>query len=195
MTVQPKEENKMTPAQYLEMERSSLDIRHEFFNGEIFAMVGAKINHIRINVNLTGELRNKFKEENSSCEVLPNDMRVKIETGYVYPDIAISCGDAKFEDNAFDTLINPVVIMEILSESTEAFDRGKKFAYYRTISTLQEYLLVSQDEYHVEQYIRREYGKWEYCSYKGADQILKIKSINCELPLSEIYWGIQFESS
>ncbi|WP_321492103.1 Uma2 family endonuclease [uncultured Desulfobacter sp.] len=195
MTVQPKEENKMTPAQYLEMERSSLDIRHEFFNGEIFAMVGAKINHIRINVNLTGELRNKFKEENSSCEVLPNDMRVKIETGYVYPDIAISCGDAKFEDNAFDTLTNPVVIMEILSESTEAFDRGKKFAYYRTISTLQEYLLVSQDEYHVEQYIRREYGKWEYCSYKGADQILKIKSINCELPLSEIYWGIQFELS
>lgn len=194
MTAQPQEKNNMTPDEYLAMERSSLDIKHEFFNGEIFAMVGAKINHIRINANLTGELRNKFKGNNSTCEVLPNDMRVKIETGYVYPDIAISCGDAKFEDNKFDTLTNPIVIMEILSDSTEAFDRGKKFAYYRTIPTLQAYILVSQDEYHVEQYIRRNNGKWEYCSYKGADQILKIESVNCELPLSEIYWGIKFES-
>jgi len=194
MIAHPKEENNMTPAEYLARERSSLDLKYEFFNGEIFAMVGAKINHIRINANLTGELRNKFKGDNSTCEVLSNDMRVKIETGYVYPDIVICCGDAEFEDNKFDTLTNPVVIMEILSDSTEAFDRGKKFAYYRTISTLQEYILVSQDEYHVEQYIHRNNGKWEYCSYKGADQILKIDSVNYELPLSEIYWGIKFES-
>ncbi|WP_035237983.1 Uma2 family endonuclease [Desulfobacter vibrioformis] len=194
MIAHPQEENNMTPAEYLARERSSLDLKHEFFNGEIFAMVGAKIDHIRINANLTGELRNKFKGDNSTCEVLSNDMRVKIETGYVYPDIVICCGDAEFEDNKFDTLTNPVVIMEILSDSTEAFDRGKKFAYYRTIPTLQEYILVSQDEYHVEQYIRRNNGKWEYCSYKGADQILKIESVNYELPLSEIYWGIKFES-
>ncbi|WP_020588798.1 Uma2 family endonuclease [Desulfobacter curvatus] len=190
MTAQPQDKNNMTPAEYLAMERGSLDIKHEFFDGEIFAMVGAKINHVRINANLTGELRNHFKGNKSPCEVLPNDMRVKIENGYVYPDIVISCGEVKFEDNEFDTLINPVVIMEILSDSTEAFDRGKKFAYYRAISTLQEYLLVSQDEYHVEQFIRRDNGKWEYCSYKGIDQALKIESVNCELPLSEIYWGV-----
>lgn len=188
MTAQPQEKNNLTPAEYLAMERSSLDIKHEFFDGELFAMVGAKINHIRINANLTGELRNKFKSNKSSCEVLPNDMRVKIENGYVYPDIVISCGDPKFEDNEFDTLTNPIVIMEILSDSTEAFDRGKKFAFYRAIPTLQAYILVSQDEYHVEQFIRRDNGKWEYCSIKGIDQILKIESVNCELPLSEIYW-------
>ena len=193
MTARPQEKNKMTPAEYLAMERSSLNIKHEFFNGEMFAMVGAKINHIRINANLTGELRNIFKGNKSTCEVLPNDMRVKIEDGYVYPDIVISCGDAEFEDNEFDTLTNPVVIMEILSDSTEAFDRGKKFAYYRATPTLQEYILVSQDEYHVEQFIRCDHGKWEYCSYKGIDQTLKVASVNCELPLSEIYWDIKFE--
>ena len=194
MTARPQEKNNMTPAGYLAMERNSLDIKYEFLDGEIFAMVGAKINHIRINANLTGELRNKFKGNKSTCEVLSSDMRVKIEDGYVYPDIVISCGDAKFEDNEFDTLTNPVVIMEILSDSTEAFDRGKKFAFYRAIPTLQAYILVSQDEYHVEQFIRRDNGKWEYCSYKGINQILKVASVNCELPLSEIYWDIKFKS-
>ena len=163
MTAQP-HKRKMTPEEYLALERSSLDIKHEFFNGEIFAMVGAKINHVRINANLTGELRNQFKGNKSTCEVLPNDMRVKIETGYVYPDIAISCGDAEFEDNEFDTLTNPVVIIEILSDSTEAFDRGKKFAYYRAIPTLKEYILVSQNECHVEQYICIDDG-WKYRFY------------------------------
>nr|WP_306464077.1 Uma2 family endonuclease [Desulfobacter hydrogenophilus] len=108
--------------------------------------------------------------------------------------IFIHCGDAKFEDSEFDTLINPVVIMEILSDSTGAFDRGKKFTYYRTIPTLREDILVSQDEYHVEQYIRSDEGKWEYHSYEGANQVLKMESVNCELPLYEIYWDIEFES-
>jgi Uma2 family endonuclease len=118
-------------------------------------------------------------------------MRVKIAENYVYPDIVIYCGDAEFEDNEFDTLTNPMIIMEILSESTEAFDRGKKFAYYRKIPTLQEYILISQTEYHVEQYIRSDDSKWEYRSYEGAGQILKMESVQCELPLSEIYWDIK----
>nr|WP_320015115.1 Uma2 family endonuclease [uncultured Desulfobacter sp.] len=193
MTPQPQEKKNITPAEYLAMERVSLDIKHEFFDGEIFAMVGAKINHVRINANLTREIGNKFKAGKSPCEVLSNDMRVKIETGYVYPDIVIHCGDAAFEDNEFDTLTNPVVIIEILSDSTEAFDRGKKFAYYRAISTLQEYILVSQEEYLVEQFKRSDAGKWEYRSYEDADHILKMESINCELPLSEIYWDVEFK--
>ena len=127
MTVKRQKKNKMTPGEYLALERSSLDIKHEFFDGDVFAMVGAGINHNRININLAGELRNRFKADNSPCEVLSNDMRVKIENNYTYPDIVIFCGDAQFEDNKFDTLTNPVIIIEILSDSTEAFDRGDKF--------------------------------------------------------------------
>ncbi|HKL82781.1 MAG TPA: Uma2 family endonuclease [Desulfobacter sp.] len=190
MTAKPQEQ--MTPAEYLELERSSLDIKHEFFNGEIFAMVGAGRNHVRINANLARKIGNKFEADNSPCEVWPNDMRVKIATGYVYPDIAISCGDPEFEDNEFDTLTNPVVIIEVLSSSTEAFDRGKKFTYYQDIPTLQEYILVSPDEYLIEKFIRRE-NKWEYYSYKSKDQNLKIESVDHELLISEIYYNVNFE--
>ena len=193
MTAQPQDKNKMTPGQYLAFERSALDVKYEFFDGEAFAMVGAGKNHNRINVNLTVELGGKFKADKSSCNLFSNDMRVKIAENYVYPDIVIYCGDAEFEDNEFDTLTNPVIIMEILSESTEAFDRGKKFAYYRKIPTLQEYILISQTEYHVEQYIRSDDSKWEYRSYEGAGQILKMESVQCELPLSEIYWDIELD--
>ena len=91
-------------------------------------------------------------------------------------------------------MINPVVIMEVLSDSTEAFDRGKKFVYYQAIPTLQEYILVFQHEYFIEQFTRKDSGKWEYGSYKGTNQVLKMESVQCELPLSEIYWDIEFES-
>ncbi len=193
MTAQPQEKNKMTPREYLTRERSSFDIKHEFFNGEIFAMVGAGRNHNRINVNLTRELGNDFKANQFACDLFSNDMRVKIEDSYAYPDIVIFCGDAKFEDNEFDTLTNPVIIMEILSDSTEAFDRGDKFAYYRVIPTLKEYILISQKKIRVEQFILRDDNKWEYRSYEGTNLVLNMESIQCELPLSEIYLNVKFE--
>ena len=193
MTAQPQEKNKMTPREYLTRERSSFDIKHEFFNGEIFAMVGAGRNHNRINVNLTRELGNDFKANQFACDLFSNDMRVKIEDSYAYPDIVIFCGDAKFEDNEFDTLTNPVIIMEILSDSTEAFDRGDKFAYYRAIPTLKEYILISQKKIRVEQFILRGDNKWEYRSYEGTNLVLNMESIQCELPLSEIYLNVKFE--
>lgn len=194
MTVKRQKKNKMTPGEYLALERSSLDIKHEFFDGDVFAMVGAGINHNRININLAGELRNRFKADNSPCEVLSNDMRVKIENNYTYPDIVIFCGDAQFEDNKFDTLTNPVIIIEILSDSTEAFDRGDKFTYYRAIAALKEYILVSPKKYHVEQYIRSDNGKWEYRSYESPDQMLNMESVNCDVLLSEIYLNVNFET-
>ncbi len=195
MTTQPQKKSTITPAEYLTMERRALDTKHEYFDGEIFAMTRAQRNHVGINVNLTGELRNGFKSDQAHCKVWSNDMRVKIEAGYVYPDIVITCGDPQFEDNEFDTLTNPVVIIEVLSKSTEAFDRGKKFDFYQNIPTIQEYILVSQDKYRVEQYIRQEQqNKWEYRSLKNIEQILELKSVNYELPLSEIYWDIKFES-
>ena len=194
MTAKKKENNRLSPTKYLELERASLDIKHEYFNGELFAMVGARKNHVRINANLTGELRNSFKKNSPPCEVWPSDMRVKIETGYVYPDIAISCEDPEFEDNEFDTLTNPIVIIEILSESTEAFDRGGKFDFYQNIPTLKEYILISQDKYRIEQYVRQEQkDTWKYRSLKHIDQALRIESANCEIPLAEIYLNVKFE--
>ncbi len=120
-------------------------------------------------------------------------MRVKIEDKYVYPDIVIYCGEPEFEDMEFDTLINPVVIMEILSESTESYDRGKKFKIYQQISTLKEYILVSQYEYSVEQYIRTN-DIWQYKLYDKEDQSVKIEAVNCELHLSEIYLNVEFKA-
>ncbi len=194
MSTEPQGKNIMTPGEYLALERASLDIRHEFYAGEIFAMVGASRHHNRINMNLARELGIKFKADNFRCEAFSNDMRVKIENGYVYPDIVITCGDAEFEDNEFDTLTNPVVIMEILSDSTELFDRTKKFFHYRKIPTLQEYILVSQHEYWVEKYTRQS-DIWGYNSYEGLDQTLTIVSANCELPLSEIYLNVERDCS
>lgn len=159
-------------------------------------MVGASRNHNRINVNLTRELGNKLKANKFQCDLFSNDMRLK--TGvekYSYPDIVLYCGDAEFEDDNFDTLTNtanPVAIIEILSDSTERFDRTKKFAYYRTIPTLQEYILVSQYECWVEQYIRQN-NMWSYRAYGEMDQILSFGAVNCELPLSEIYLNVEFE--
>jgi len=194
MTAQPQNKQKMTPGEYLALERSSLDIKYEFFNGEAFAMVGAGRNHNRINVNLTRELSYHFKTDQFACDLFSNDMRVKIKGSYAYPDIVIFCGDAEFEDNEFDTLTNPVIIMEILSDSTEAFDRGDKFAYYQVIPTLKEYILVSQKKYRIEQFILSDDNKWEYRSYEGRDKVLKMESIGCELRLSEIYLNVKFES-
>ena len=194
MTAQPQNKQKMTPGEYLALERSSLNIKYEFFNGEAFAMVGAGRNHNRINVNLTRELSYDFKTDQFACDLFSNDMRVKIKGSYAYPDIVIFCGDAEFEDNEFDTLTNPVIIMEILSDSTEAFDRGDKFAYYQVIPTLKEYILVSQKKYRIEQFILSDDNKWEYRSYEGRDKVLKMESIGCELRLSEIYLNVKFES-
>ena len=194
MTAQPQKKKTMTQAEYLVRERSSLDIKHEFFNGDVFAMVGAGRNHNRININLAGELRNKFKAGQFACDLFSNDMRVKIDGSYAYPDIVIFCGDAQFEDNEFDTLTNPVVIMEILSDSTESFDRGISLLITEQSLRIKNIFLFSQKKYRVEQFIRDEEGRWEYRSYEKIEQSLKIESVNCELPLSDIYLNVKFES-
>ncbi len=194
MNAQPQVKHKMTPEEYLAFERNS-EVRHEYFDGELFAMVGATKSHNLININIAGELRNRFVADDSACRVFSNDMRVGIqETGqYTYPDIAVVCGDIDFEDRKLDTLLNPVIIVEILSSSTEAFDRGDKFAFYRRIPSLREYVLVSQKKCRVEKYMRSDDGGWIYFSYEDVEQTMKIESIHCELSLSEIYRWVDFE--
>jgi len=195
MNAQSQRKEKMTPQEYLEFERTT-EIRHEYFDGEIFAMVGASLNHNRINGNILQKLKNQI--EGSSCDAFSSDMRVKVETigKYTYPDVVIVCGDIKLEDEKFDTLLNPVVIIEILSDSTEAYDRGDKFTHYRLIPSLQEYLLVSQKRGQVEKYVRSEDGSWIYLSYENIEHtVVIIESVKCELMLSDIYYRVEFQDS
>ncbi len=130
-----------TPAEYLAWERAAPD-KHEFLGGEIFAMAGASFAHNKIVGNIVGELRDALRDR--PCDVTPSDLRVKIPAVglYTYPDAVVVCGEPQFEDDKLDTLLNPTVIVEVLSDSTEAYDRGKKFRYYRTIPSLRDYVLV-----------------------------------------------------
>lgn len=182
---------KLTPAEYLEFERKSEE-RHEYFDGEIFAMSGAKRRHHVVAWNIGGELRQKLKGKN--CEAYPSDMRVFIpETGlYTYPDLVVVCGEPKFQDNVFDTLLNPILLIEVLSESTESYDRGKKFQHYRSIKSLREYVLVSQDEARIEKYLKQGDGFWVLSEAVGLDSKIKFDAIDCVIELREVFDKIDF---
>jgi len=182
---------KLTPEEYLEFERKS-EIKHEFFDGEIFAMSGAKRNHNKITTNLSGLVWQHLKGKN--CENYSNDMRVFVpETGlYTYPDLVVVCGEPQFQDDVFDTLLNPILLVEVLSETTESYDRGKKFQHYRSIESLQEYVLVGQDEARIEKYVRRGDGFWLLSEAVGLSAEIEFPSIECRIPLREVYDKINF---
>ena len=184
------EKREMTVEEYLSLEKSS-DIRFEFVDGEVFAMTGAKHNHSLISFNIAGELRNQIK--GSGCKGFLETKRVKVvETGdFFYPDIVVACGDIEILEDELDTLTNPMVIIEILSSSTEAYDRGGKFERYKLIDSLQEYVLISQNHYQVERFKReKKTGIWDLTVFKTLSQALPLESIRCELPLSEIYFEV-----
>ncbi|MEW6127709.1 MAG: Uma2 family endonuclease [Acidobacteriota bacterium] len=189
MSTQPK--TKYTPEEYLALERQSA-AKSEYFAGEIFLMAGASERHNLIVANLIAEWRNQLK--NRPCKVYPSDMRVKISDSglYTYPDVSIVCGEAEFEDDRKDTLINPTLIVEVLSESSEAYDRGKKFEHYRRISSLSHYLLVAQDKPEVELFVRQVDGKWLFSAYSGFQSKVMLDSIHCELLLQEVYDKVTF---
>lgn len=188
----PKKKAFITPEEYLALERKA-EFKSEYFNGEMFALAGAKVNHILINGNINREIGNKLKDK--PCKVFSNDLRVKISTTglYTYPDIVIACGETKLEDEELDTLLNPTLIIEILSDSTESYDRGKKFEHYRTLESLQEYVLVSQEKPKVEQFLKQPDGKWLYSEVNGIDSVVQFSSIECEIDLKEIYHKVEFK--
>lgn len=184
-------QTKLTVKDYLEFERKSEE-RHEYFDGEIFAVSGAKRNHNKIVGNLSGLMWQHLKGKD--CEFYPNDMRVFVpETGlYTYPDLAVVCGGPKFKDEVFDTLLNPVLLIEVLSESTESYDRGKKFQHYRSIESLREYVLVSQDEARIEKYVKQGDGFWILSEAVGLKSEIEFSTIECRVALSEVYDKIDF---
>lgn len=177
--------HRLTAAEYLALERQS-EHRSEYLDGEVYAMTGASRRHNLIVLNLAAALHGQLKGR--PCEVYANDMRVHVAaTGlFTYPDVAAVCGEPRFADAALDTLLNPILLIEVLSPSTEAYDRGKKFAHYRTLGSLAELVLVAQDEIRVERYTRQEDGRWLLSEASRGDS-LALPSISCEIPLSEIY--------
>jgi len=184
MSTQP--QPRLTPQQYLAWERQQ-ETRHEFFDGEIFAMTGASREHNLVCLNTAASLHNQLRGK--PCEVYNNDMRVKVsETGmYTYPDIVAACTEPQFEDAEVDTLLNPVLIIEVLSDSTEQYDRGAKFRHYRTLESLQDYLLVAQAECRVEHYVRAAAGGWLLTEYGGRDNTIDLAAVGCRLLLRDMY--------
>jgi Uma2 family endonuclease len=176
----------ITPEEYLALERAA-EYKSEYYGGEIFAMTGASRNHNLITVNISSELRDQLKGR--PCETYTNDMRVHVPaTGlYSYPDAVVVCGEPRFEDDILDTLLNPVLIVEVLSRSTASRDRGGKFADYRSIPSFEEYILVAQDEHRVEHYARQPDARWVLTEYRSLEQVVRLDSVNCSLPLAEIY--------
>ena len=183
---------RFTPEEYLELERKA-ETKSEYLNGEIFPMPGVSRAHSLIVKNLTIELGTQFMDR--PCEQHGPDMRVKIPASglYTYPDIAALCGEPKFEDRQVDTLLNPQLIIEVLSDSTESYDRGRKFAHYRRIESLMEYVLVSQSECRIEQYLRQDHGKWLYAETTDPNASVELTSVTCRLLLSRVYQKVAFE--
>jgi len=176
---------KLSPEEYLEFERAS-EIRHEYADGEIFAMAGGTREHSLLAANIVRELSLALLERR--YEVYTSDMRVKIpSTGrYLYPDVSVACGRPAFEDEKRDTLLNPNVVVEVLSDSSESYDRGDKFAQYRTLASLKEYVLASQKAALIEHYRRQADGSWLYRAL-GPGERLILLSIECEISVDRAY--------
>lgn len=174
-----------TPEEYLAWERLQ-PTKHAFLDGEVFDMAGATFEHNQLVVNVTAELRAVLRTK--PCRVCASDLRIKIPaTGlYTYPDASVVCGDPVFEDDQLDTLLNPLVLVEVLSESTKDYDRGTKFASYRTIASFRDYVLISSLEVLVEHHTRKDDGSWVLREHRRGDRFT-IESLACELAVDEIY--------
>lgn len=175
----------MTPDQYLAFERSA-DWKHEYVNGRVYAMSGAREAHILIVSNIVASLHAQFRGR--PCRVYSNDLRVKIsETGmYAYPDVIALCGEPRFEDEEFDTLLNPGVIVEVLSPSTEAYDRNEKFEHYRERRSLNEYLLIAADRASVDHYVKR--GRhWVLDTFTRLGETITLPSVDATLRMQDVY--------
>ncbi|MDQ3703787.1 MAG: Uma2 family endonuclease [Chloroflexota bacterium] len=185
-----------SPEQYLAIEREAQS-RNEYVNGGIYAMSGASREHNLITGNVFAEVRAQLRGR--PCEVYVGDMRVKVSsTGmYTYPDVVAVCGEPIFDDEHVDTLTNPTMIVEVLSPSTEGYDRGEKFAHYRRLETLRDYVLVAQDKVRVEHFVRLDgtSGQWVLTEISESDGTLHLASIGCNLSLRDIYDRVEFPDS
>jgi Uma2 family endonuclease len=177
---------------YLAVERESIDMKHEYVAGQVFAMTGGSYEHSLIAANVTRRLGNHL--DGGPCTVLTGDMRIRIETAdvCVYPDVSVICDAPVFHDERRDVLINPVLIAEVLSPSTEAYDRGGKFAHYRRMPSLHHYLLIAQDRVSVDVFTRQPDDRWLLCAYADLDAVIELETPDCRLSVREIYDRVVF---
>jgi Uma2 family endonuclease len=191
MAVHAPQKRFYTPEEYLSLERNS-EFKSEYLQGEIYAMAGGSPEHGAITVNLSREISLQLKGR--PCQVFSSDVRVRTTPSglFAYPDLSVVCGELVFHDEKRDVLTNPVLLVEALSDSTEAYDRGRKFFQYRQIETLTDYLLVSQKEPYIDHYTKQADGRWLLTPVMGLEAILPIPSLGCTLLLSEVYDKITF---
>ncbi len=201
MAVPKRKSSQYTVEKYLELDRASEE-RYEFVDGQVFLMAGESGRHGDISVNLTRELSNQLLGKD--CRVRSKDTKIKsggfeqkrgnsTKGMFSYPDLVIICGEPEYHDKFKDIVLNPKVIIEVLSDSTEGFDRNNKFTRYRMFNlTLTDYILVSQDEPIVEHFVRQDDDNWKLYSHIGLDETFKIESVECELKMSDIYDRVQF---
>ena len=180
-----------TPEEYIALERKAT-IKSEYLSGEIIAMSGANLAHNFITIDIATDLNIQLRGRN--CDVYTSAMRVKVmqSESYFYPDVVIACGEPRFEDDTFDSLLNPVVIIEVLSPSTEIYDRTEKFESYKQIVTLKEYILVSQDKVKVEHH-RPQGTQWRLTEYLALQDTFTLSSIGCKLSLKDVYRRVNLE--
>ncbi len=178
----------LSEAEYLQSERQA-EFKSEYLNGAVYAMAGASREHNQITTNWVVSLGAQLLEK--PCGVYSSDMKVRTRTDktskFSYPDVVVTCGDEQFEDENGDVLLNPLVIIEILSTSTEAYDRGLKFFHYQLIPSLREYLLVAQDYCRVEKYLRQADNQWVYSEFHDRQDVVEISTLECSVTVAEIY--------
>lgn len=184
MSSQPK--LRLTPEEYLTLEREA-EYKSEYFAGEVFATAGASARHVLIVTNVVRELGTQLRRR--PCTVYASDLRVRVSaTGlYTYPDVVVVCGEPQWADDQRDTLLNPTLIVEVLSDSTKDYDRGGKFEHYRTLDSLAEYLLVAQDKVHVEHFVRQPDNRWMLSETNNLSDTITLEAIGCTLDLAEVY--------
>lgn len=183
---------RVTAEEYLTLERAAPDHpKHEFLNGETFAMAGGSPRHVLISANVAGELRTALKDR--PCLVFSADLRLRVSpTGlYTYPDVMVICGPLETTDDRKDTVTNPLLIVEVLSPSTEDWDRGGKFAHYRTLPSLRDYLLVAQNPTHVELFSRQPDGRWILWESDDPAAEIVLDSLGLKLPVASLYAKIE----
>jgi Uma2 family endonuclease len=192
MSAVPK--TRLSVAEYLAIEKRAT-FKSEYFQGEMFAMAGASRQHNIVNENFSGELHARLKGQ--ACRSMSRDQRVKVdETGlFCYPDLVIVCGKPEYAPEDPDTLVNPKVIVEILSDSTERYDRTTKFRHYQQVESVMEYVLVSQGEPMCERYVRQDDGSWGVVAFVGLDAALELKTLPIRIPLADLYAGVDFAES
>ena len=186
------EKRRYTEEEYLELERVS-DFKHEFYGGEIFAMAGGTRTHALICHNVDVRLGMQILQR--LCQIYGSDMRLRVEaTGLqTYPDLSGLCDEPRFSSQTEDTLLNPSFIIEVLSKSTQDYDKTEKFRQYRKIKSLRDYVLISQYSVYVEHFTRQPDGYWRLESYEALEDTFTLESINCTLELGQIYWKVALE--